>query len=135
MICLGMGCGKEELYTSWGKSNDTSLTDSLSIKIRQAAVAENGDKLTFVKLLEDSRCPANAMCIWQGMVSVELKAETSAGDTTFILSTDPNTPGAQTAIVLGYEVSLVNVLPYPGTYEEIKPADFWVELVVKSTGE
>ncbi len=134
LVCLGMGCGKEDLSAL--QTNGESFSDSLSIKAGQTAVAENGDKLTFIKVLDDSRCPATAICIWQGFVSAELLAETAAGKQTFTLTTNPDVENGETAVIMGYEVSLVNVLPYPGTsVEEPKPEDFWIELVVKKAGE
>lgn len=135
LVCIAMSCGKEDLYASWGKSGGKGFSDSLSIKIGKTAMSETGDKLSFLALVEDSRCPANAMCIWQGMVEVELKLKTADGEQVFRLNSDPDATGAGTASVLGYDISLVNVLPYPGTYEEANPEDFWVELAVKKSAD
>ena len=39
-------------------------------------VSETGTRLTFIDVAEDSRCRAQANCIWAGRVVVEVKADT-----------------------------------------------------------
>lgn len=130
LVCLGMSCGKEEINSSIENLPDEK--DSLSIQIGDTVQFSNGYKLSFNNLVEDSRCPANAMCIWQGRVIVELQAEKGGEILEFTLSTDPSYPEQIKAEALGYEITLINVLPYPGTtLEEVQPGDYFVELKLK----
>jgi hypothetical protein len=126
IVCVGMSCGKEEINSALDVAETNS--DTLSIKLGETITSPAGEQLTFKKLVEDSRCPANAMCIWQGMVTVEMQARVGSKTETFTLTTNPQDPKTW-AVVLGYEVTLVNVFPYPGTsVEEVQESDYWVEV-------
>lgn len=127
IICLSMSCGTEEINAAWDASDFAS--DTLSVKVGQTVVATTGERLTFEKLVHDSRCPANAMCVWQGMVTVEMTVQAGGHKKTFSLSADPGNPEAIEATVLGHKVTLVHVWPYPGTIlEEVKLSDYVVEV-------
>jgi hypothetical protein len=127
IICVSMSCGTEEINAAWNAEDFSS--DTLSIKVGQSVVASTGERLTFEKLVHDSRCPANAMCVWQGMVTVEMSIQVAGNKKTFSLSADPGNPEAIEATLLGYKVTLVHVWPYPGTtIEEVKPSDYVVEV-------
>ena len=39
----------------------------------------NGPKVTPLALMEDSRCPMNARCVWAGQVRVTVRIDTGAG--------------------------------------------------------
>ncbi len=90
------------------------------------AIRENGCKtvnvggqdvrICFEELTEDSRCPANANCIWEGAAKGRFKLTVNTSSATFELATLTMTPHYQNEIVaLGYKVRLINILPYPGT--------------------
>jgi hypothetical protein len=44
------------------------------------AVEVEGLKLSFEKLLSDSRCPVNVTCVWQGTVEVEVHVSDPSGN-------------------------------------------------------
>ncbi|MEQ8809710.1 MAG: hypothetical protein RIE59_11630 [Imperialibacter sp.] len=126
IVCVGMSCGKEEINSALEGTETAS--DTLAIKLGETITSAAGEQLTFKKLVEDSRCPANAMCIWQGMVTVEMQAQVGSKTETFTLTTNPQEPKTS-AVLLGYEVTLVNVFPHPGTsIEEVQESDYWVEV-------
>lgn len=129
IVCVGMSCGKDELNMAWESTG--TAADTLTIGLGETLESSNGETLSFERLVEDSRCPANAMCIWQGMVTVDMKATNRKETTMFALSTDPAKPERVTASALGYEVTLLNVFPYPGTVENPDPDDYVVEVIVK----
>jgi len=56
------------------KRRHTKSTKQVEISIKKSASSETptGDiKIAFSRLIEDSRCPKNAVCIWAGRVSAE----------------------------------------------------------------
>lgn len=65
--------------------------------------------ITPLEIVEDSRCPINAMCVWQGTVRVSVRLSSSAGVTTETLTI--NTPFQ----VASQSVTLTAVTPYPNT--------------------
>lgn len=42
-------------------------------------VTVNGPRVTPLAVLEDSRCPMNARCVWAGQVRLSVRIETGAG--------------------------------------------------------
>ena len=78
----------------------------------------SGDKLKlcFNAVVSDSRCPANAMCIWQGTAVARFSFTKNDQINTFDLSTldQPPTYNKDT-VLMGYKIEFVNLHPYPGT--------------------
>lgn len=75
-----------------------------------------GLKVCFDTLLEDSRCPANTICVWQGAARAQFRVFTGQQIHTIWLSTIDMGPHYKTDTTLaGYHLKLVNILPYPGT--------------------
>jgi hypothetical protein len=68
--------------------------------------------LTFVSRGADSRCPANAVCVWMGDVPVRIAARVGRTSVERELHTGIE-PHSLT--IDRYVVTVVGVLPYPGT--------------------
>ena len=105
-----------------------ALRDTVRIPVGRTASFDNG-RLTvaFDALEADSRCPADATCVWAGDAAVRLALQTGDRKQAATLHT---TLQPQRADYFGYAVGLVNVEPYPGTYDRSKPAPTPVALVV-----
>ena len=102
---------------------------SLSLGERENIQGE-GLSIVFADILEDSRCPTGAQCVWQGQVrcSVLLTKNGSTYTETFTqmgLTADPATESA-----LGYKFEF-RVEPYPEVGKEIAQKDY--RLIVKAT--
>ena len=70
--------------------------------------------ISFDAIAADSRCPVNATCIWEGNAEVVLTLFDKATiDTQFTLNTNPTF--TKEALISGYTVELVDLLPYPHT--------------------
>jgi hypothetical protein len=72
-------------------------------------------QLVFVDITEDSRCPTQVDCAWEGQVSVLLRTQGSgpAAELTLTLR-GQNRPGdASQGDLLGQRVRLLAVTPYP----------------------
>jgi hypothetical protein len=63
---------------------------------------ETRGPVTFVEV-SDSRCPRNAVCVWQGEVSVQLSVNSE--------NVTIKVPGTATAA--GYQIEVREVTPYP----------------------
>lgn len=75
----------------------------------------NNLRLCFDSLIQDSRCPMNTNCVWQGAATVQLSMIKGSQTHSFHLSTIDLAPQYNTdTIVAGYRVRLMNVTPYPG---------------------
>jgi hypothetical protein len=101
--------------TTGQSQSPTNITtdDTLTISLGQTASTRDGRfGLTFAQLVDDSRCPANAVCVWEGDAAVRLRAATTtdAVEATIHTRLDP-----KVLEVRSYTVSLLEVQPYPGT--------------------
>ena len=92
---------------------------TMQIKFHQSAegnIAGDNLKLSFDSLIEDSRCPANAMCIWQGAAVARFSFTKDHATTSFRLSTINMQPNyIKDTVVMGYKIEFMNLSPYPGT--------------------
>ena len=72
--------------------------------------------------MSDSRCPANAVCIWQGAGTATFSF-TKNGDThIFNLSTITMKPNyTKDTVIAGYKIEFIDLSPYPGTVADPIP--------------
>jgi hypothetical protein len=83
-----------------------------------------GDDLTlcFNAVVSDSRCPANAMCIWQGAATATFSFTKNNDTHRFNLSTITMKPNyTKDTVIAGYKIEFINLLPYPGTVADPIP--------------
>jgi hypothetical protein len=85
-------------------------------------------RVCFDQVITDCRCPKNVTCVWAGFAEVELTISVNNGlNYTFQLST----LGPNTAVVAGYEIKFVDLLPYP--IDGVTPAPGDIKVVVTIT--
>jgi len=78
----------------------------------------SGDKLNlcFTAVVSDSRCPANAICVWQGTALGRFSFTKNNETHSFDLSTLDMPPTYhKDTVLMGYKIEFVNLHPYPGT--------------------
>jgi hypothetical protein len=86
---------------------EIKLDESFMIKLHQTVSIDNLD-VTFWGI-DDSRCPSDVTCIWEGRASITLHIYNQTQYQTIILTTGENT----TSYVDSYEINLIDILPYP----------------------
>jgi hypothetical protein len=71
-------------------------------------------KVCLDSLLEDSRCPREVYCIWQGTAIVKFSVTVNDQQQPITLSTltRPGLPPTDT-ILMGYKIEFLDLLPYP----------------------
>ena len=111
---------------SCSKSGDKRLTEgTIELKFNESASGNiNGDhvKLNFDAVVSDSRCPANAMCIWQGAATATFSFTKNGDSHRFNLSTITMKPNyTKDTVIAGYKIEFINLLPYPGTVADPIP--------------
>lgn len=87
----------------------------------------DGTVLEFVELVEDSRCPADAMCVWQGHAVLRFEHRGSGPDAESILVTFTG-PDSSGALMGAVGVQVLDVQPYPLASQPHDPADAEVTL-------
>ena len=66
--------------------------------------------ITFVSLIEDSRCPKDTACVWAGNAKITVGVSKNGNVKTIILNTNPK---EQAAVFGGYSIRLVRLTPEP----------------------
>lgn len=100
-----------------GDEGSTGVPVQITTKIDQGASAL-GVKIMPVMVLEDSRCPADVVCIQAGTVRVRALVTYAKGEE------EREFKLGQAASVGGVEATLVDVKPYPYAGKPTAPADY-----------
>ncbi|MGH9933479.1 MAG: hypothetical protein ACRD3Z_00015 [Nitrososphaerales archaeon] len=102
------------------------------LKIDQTAFIESENvKVTFLNVTEDSRCPADAVCVWEGQVTVLLNVmrnEEDLGD--FDLTLRGGDKNLAIKTFDGYSIQLLKVDPYPFASQPTELTDYVATLQV-----
>ena len=93
--------------------NESFADDTIEIKLGQEAQV-NDLNLHFHDI-EDSRCPSDLTCVWEGKVTamIAVKNQTHRISGAF-------TPGYTLSYITPYEITLINLQPHPISTEEPK---------------
>ena len=121
LIVTGMVFGGQVFaITEDSQSFDSDLelkqnqTKSFKIKINQTVEFEDF-KIKFIKI-EDSRCPSDVTCVWEGEAKTIFQIRQQSESQTITLTTQNI---STTTNVGPYEISLINIVPYPTTTNDI----------------
>jgi hypothetical protein len=86
--------------------------------------------INFKAVAEDSRCPTNVCCKWEGNAKIILHVLQQ--DTSLNTTLEPKTITFEGENEIHLTVRLISVSPYPITDEQIKLEDYRIRLVVFS---
>ena len=122
-----IGCGPE------GEGNlgpDASYLTSITVVTLQYGqdllVADSVLRLSFAAVLEDSRCPTDVVCVWEGNAGVELGISAGTGPTFPLRLNTSQEPGS--AVWNGVLVTLLEVTPAPTSESTIPTEAYSVTL-------
>lgn len=82
----------------------------IKVLINKEVTAKDGLKVAFVELIEDSRCPTDANCIWAGNAKIRVRVTKSGKSKLIELNTMANGTAPEFA---GHQFKLVGLTPYP----------------------
>lgn len=90
--------------------------------------------LTYRRTVSDSRCPKDVTCIWAGVAEIELIGSfPDGGADTVLLHSSPDQSQYSRYPKVGrlgeYVVTLVDLAPYPETWDNGRPADTAILIV------
>lgn len=102
------------VFTACKKSNGPKQEDLRLQSCKKFNLAGGRVELCFDELISDSRCPVNAMCIWEGAAVAAFTFTEGGRSHRFSLSTS-NLPGPEKTdtVIAGYKIKLINIEPYP----------------------
>jgi hypothetical protein len=94
-----------------------------------ASIDRTGVRVQFIRVMADSRCPADALCIWVGDATVHVRVFEGAASSDYDLHTANS---EQTTIEHGgMRISLVQLQPYPFSNRTIQSSDYRATLEVR----
>jgi hypothetical protein len=112
--------------------SDVDLGAEFDIRVGQTVQLSDTDlRIQLWDVSEDSRCPVDAVCVWEGVAIVDLHISRAAGESpeSFLLST-----GSEQGLkYAGYEIRLVDVEPGPVSTEQIEISQYRVRLLITRT--
>jgi len=113
--------------------NQTPVTVGLgevfTIGVGQSAQIPSEDmEVTFIEVIGDSRCPQNAICVWEGVASSHIKITHEGVDYSIVLN-QPGLTEEASETFINYTVTY-SLNPYPREGEEIPPKDYLLTLNV-----
>ncbi|GAB3938058.1 hypothetical protein [Larkinella terrae] len=120
---LAVGCEKDKSVTPAEESKP------VTVKINQSARVNQNVTLN-VESINDSRCPANALCVWLGNATVKFSlkndSEVQTGELCLGQCGQQLKNRDAVTVQLGgvnYEVALSEVKPFPGTQPDGTPKE------------
>jgi hypothetical protein len=78
-----------------------------------AAVKDTPLRIRFAEVSEDSRCPSNVVCVWQGNGRIRLEVVANGAQESVLLNTVGGGQFPQEASAFGYRLRLLELAPYP----------------------
>ena len=94
-------------------ANESFAEKTVEIKLGQE-IQVNDLNLNFHDI-EDSRCPSDLTCVWEGEVTAMIAVKNQTHSVSEIF-----TPGYTLSYITPYEITLVDVQPYPISTKEAK---------------
>lgn len=125
-VALFSGCTEDVTGPEVGESFTLAVGERVMLPA-------TGAHVQFLEVTEDSRCPLRAQCVWagDGVALFELAARRGeAVELTLHTNEGPK------AVDLGrYEISFIELSPYPEVPDSIDPADYQATLVLSKQPE
>ena len=87
-----------------------------------ATIPSAGVSVRFDSVVEDSRCPADANCVWQGRAVVKLTVIAASRPVGIELGSDPEP--ARAVAVNGLRLEWMQLDPYPFASRPTQPGDY-----------
>ena len=83
-------------------------------------------------VLNDSRCPANVDCIWEGNAEVRFLFTVDNVQTPFVLNTHGGSQFRSDTTIGEYEITLLDLTPYPEDPGEILQVEYAAKILLRS---
>ncbi|MBI4438627.1 hypothetical protein HY640_01720 [Candidatus Woesearchaeota archaeon] len=99
-----------------------------SLKVNGSVMLEDGMVLSLLGVSEDSRCPSDVQCVWEGRVVMGFSASRGPFEEQFNLSFHGGR--AQLRVIDNYVVEVRSVEPFPLSTRRIAVSDYVVRLSV-----
>ncbi|MDP9955772.1 hypothetical protein J2X97_001409 [Epilithonimonas hungarica] len=110
--------------------NSENGSNTITIGINKTAKIPNSKiNLHFKEITEDSRCPVDVTCVWEGIATVNIEGTSGSQKTNFQVGTRDFLPRnvSKSFSFSGYRFTLTDLKPYPGGKQESESVTFKYE--------
>ena len=87
--------------------------------------------VSFKEIIEDSRCPGDATCVWAGIGVISLEVKENGQSHTVQLGTYDHQTHQNDTIISGYYYQLIKLDPYPESTAQISAKDYIATLLIE----
>jgi len=109
------------------------LNEQFQLRYHETVVITNGSQITLLNI-DDSRCPSDVTCVWEGEVKILLNVVKDWQDLgNFTLTNRAGNKDLATQTVGKYFIQVMQVDPYPVSTRNISSSDYVVTLIVYDT--
>jgi hypothetical protein len=105
--------------------------ERVTLGVGDSVAGEGRPRVTFVRVVQDSRCPTGVTCVWEGDAVVEIEVRDASGAAE-VVTLHANPRFAQEAEALGLRVRLERLTPHPAADAPVSPEAYRVELSLTS---
>ena len=113
----------------------TGDESSFDLKIGETIDINSDFEITLVNILDDSRCPTDVTCIWEGTVSAEIKMiKDGESRGTYVIPIGL-ADGVESPLIDDFYVMLYDVKPYPISTKQIEPSEYVATLIISQITE
>ncbi len=131
LICAPLLLIMSNCKTQTSKAETSVVTNNtLTIGLeKQVKIPNSKVSLQFKEVTEDSRCPVDVTCIWEGIATVNIEGISGTQKTNFQVGTRDFLPKnvSKSFNFSGYRFTLTDLKPYPGGKEESASVTFKYE--------
>ena len=129
LIALLWSCDKESL--EGGESKSLVLKQAVEINVGECA-SDNGIlELCVDSVSSDSRCPSDAICVWEGNAEVNVQFSINGTSHNLVLNTNNSKSFPSDTTINQYHISLTQLKPDPISTTTINQEDYVATLIVK----
>ncbi len=111
-------------------------SEELKVKVGTSKTAKTGKiSIKFVEVIEDSRCPEDANCIWAGNAKIKVMLSRNGKDAqTFEMNTTLQNTNTGDGFLpyKGYNITLMRLTPLPSSAKAIDSKAYTATFVVES---
>ncbi len=110
-------------------TNQYPYGEEFTLEYQKSALVGGESLIQFLGIKEDSRCPTDVECVWEGNAAAEFSIKVSGyPPQRFVLNTYSGKPQEMT--IHGVSVRLIDVYPAPVSTQQIRPDQYSVRIVV-----
>jgi hypothetical protein len=126
-IAIYSGCEGDLELTSTLPLNDTTELANFETRYNY----EHQLSLRMDSVLNDSRCPSNVYCFWEGNAEIRFLFRVDSLRTSFVLNTHGGSRFRSDTVVSGFELILLDLSPYPEDPGEIPQVEYEATILLR----